>query len=117
FSHVSCETGIRQPATDIIRAAHAQGVQVLLDGAQTVGAIPVNFSDLDCEYLTGSAHKWLCGPKGSGMLVIRRDRIAELIPRYVGGGSLSDPAPKNPEPLDNFKVAFNPAASRFEYGM
>lgn len=117
FSHVSCETGIRQPAVDMIRAAHARGVQVLLDGAQTIGAIPVNFRDLDCDYLTGSAHKWLCGPKGSGMLVIRRDRIAGLIPRYVGGGSLSDPAPQNPEPLDDFKVAFNPAASRFEYGM
>jgi selenocysteine lyase/cysteine desulfurase len=117
FSHVSCETGIRVPAAAMIRAAHDRGVQVLLDGAQSVGAFPVDFRALDCDYLTGSSHKWLCGPKGTGVLVVRQDRIPRLIPRYVGGGSLEKVVPGNNDPIEGVEVAFNPAASRFEIGM
>jgi L-cysteine/cystine lyase len=117
FSHVSCETGIRVPETDMIEAAHARGVEVLLDGAQTVGAIPIDFPASGADYLTGSVHKWLCGPKGTGILVIRQDRLDELIPRYVGGGTLTAPTPygrvENPE---RFRVTFTPGASRFEFG-
>ena len=74
----------------MIYLAHSQGTRVLLDGAQTVGALPLNFRELRCDFMTGSTHKWLCGPKGTGVLVIRRDRLDELTPRYVGGGSLAD---------------------------
>jgi selenocysteine lyase/cysteine desulfurase len=117
FSHVSCETGIRVPAASLIRLAHERGVPVLLDGAQSVGAFPVDFRALDCDYLTGSAHKWLCGPKGTGVLVVRRDRLVDLWPRYVGGGSLDRGAPGNNDSFDGVQVAFNPTAARFEMGM
>lgn len=117
FSHVSCETGIRVPAEEMIALAHERGAQVLLDGAQTVGAIPIDFPTTRADYLTGSVHKWLCGPKGTGILVIRQDHLDELIPRYVGGGTLTQPTPygrvANPE---QFRVTFTPAASRFEFG-
>ena len=118
FSHVSCETGIRQPAKEMIDLAHRQGARVLLDGAQSVGMFPVDFQALGCDYLTGSVHKWLCGPKGSGVLAIRKDRLDELTPKYVGGGSLADGFPwdqlDHPETI---RVSFAPSASRFEYGM
>ena len=118
FSHVSCETGTRNPAKQIIDASHAAGVPVLLDGAQTFGAIPVDFKALNCDYFTGSAHKWLCGPKGTGILAVRRDRLDSLTPAYIGGGSLSDGFPwaelDNPESV---RTVFAPAASKFEYGM
>jgi selenocysteine lyase/cysteine desulfurase len=117
FSHVSCETGIRVPARALIREAHERGVPVLLDGAQSVGAFPIDFRSLDCDYLTGSAHKWLCGPKGTGVLVVRRDRISDLLPRYVGGGTLDRGAPGNDDPIDGVQVSFNPTAARFEIGM
>ncbi len=117
FSHVSCETGIRVPAEAMIRLAHARGVPVLLDGAQTVGAFPVDFRALGCDYLTGSVHKWLCGPKGTGLLVVRRDRLADLTPRYVAHGALAEPTPHNLTPLENFRVTFVPAAAKFEFGM
>jgi len=118
FSHVSCETGIRMPAVEMTRLAHDRGVRVLLDGAQSVGAFPVDFHALGCDYLTGSVHKWLCGPKGTGMLAVRKDRLDELTPRYVGGGSLADGFPwdrlDHPEDV---RVKFHPTATRFEYGM
>jgi selenocysteine lyase/cysteine desulfurase len=117
FSHVSCETGIRVPAAEMIALAHDQGTLVLLDGAQSVGCLPVNFRDLGCDFLTGSTHKWLCGPKGTGVLVIRRDRLDELTPRYVGGGSLADPGPLNEDIVTQLRPSFVAVASRFEFGM
>jgi selenocysteine lyase/cysteine desulfurase len=118
FSHVSCETGIRNPASELIRLAHERGVHVLLDGAQSVGTLEVDFAALGADYLTGSAHKWLCGPKGTGILVVRKDRLDTLTPRYVGGGSLEDGFPwgdlDHPESI---RVKWQPSAARFEYGM
>ncbi|HLH73501.1 MAG TPA: aminotransferase class V-fold PLP-dependent enzyme [Chloroflexota bacterium] len=118
FSHVSCETGIRMPVKQMIELAHQQGARVLVDGAQSVGMFPVDFRALGCDYLTGSVHKWLCGPKGTGVLAVRKDRLDELTPRYVGGGSLADGFPwtqlDHPESI---RVQFAPATSRFEYGM
>lgn len=117
FSHVSCETGIRMPAAEMIRLAHERGARVLLDGAQSVGAFPVDFQALGCDYLTGSVHKWLCGPKGTGLLAVRKDRLDELTPRYIGGGSLADGFPWDQlDQPEEVRVAFNPTATRFEYG-
>jgi selenocysteine lyase/cysteine desulfurase len=118
FSHVSCETGIRNPAAELISIAHESGAQVLLDGAQSVGVLAIDFPSLGADYLTGSAHKWLCGPKGTGILYVRRDRLDGLAPAYVGGGSLDDGFPwtelDRPETI---RVRFQPTAARFEYGM
>jgi selenocysteine lyase/cysteine desulfurase len=118
FSHVSCETGTRTPAAEIIQVAQARGVQVLLDGAQSFGAFPVDFKALNADYYTGSAHKWLCGPKGTGILVIRRDRLEGVTPAYVGGGSLGGDFPYaqlgQPESI---RVQFAPNAAKYEYGM
>lgn len=118
FSHVSCETGIRNPAPELIRTAHGRGVQVLLDGAQSVGALEVDFAGLHADYLTGSAHKWLCGPKGTGVLVVRKDRLDTLTPQYVGGGSLDEGFPwAEIDRPESIRVKWHPSAARFEYGM
>ncbi|HEX5416744.1 MAG TPA: aminotransferase class V-fold PLP-dependent enzyme, partial [Chloroflexota bacterium] len=69
------------------------------------------------DYLTGSVHKWLCGPKGTGVLVVRQDRLDELTPRYVGGGSLAEFPYDTLDQPEKIQVEFAPAASRFEYGM
>jgi selenocysteine lyase/cysteine desulfurase len=118
FSHVSCETGLRNPAAELIALAHEAGAQVLLDGAQSVGVLEVDFPALGADYLTGSAHKWLCGPKGTGILVVRRDRLDGLTPAYVGGGSLDDGFPwTDLDRPETIRVRFQPTAARFEYGM
>jgi selenocysteine lyase/cysteine desulfurase len=65
-------------------------VPVLLDGAQGVGAVPVDVRALGCDAYAGAGQKWLCGPDGSGMLYVSaelRERLA--VPRR-GYGNLLD---------------------------
>src|SRR6202011_5937216 len=104
-------------AAELIELARSRGARVLLDGAKLVGVFAVDFHALGCDYLTGSSHKWLCGPKGTGLLVVRKDRIDELTPRYVAHGALAEPFPHGTGSLADVHPAFVQAASRFEYGM
>jgi L-cysteine/cystine lyase len=86
-SHVSWITGCIAPA-----ALASAGVPVVYDGAQGVGAVPVDVKVLGCAAYAGSGQKWLCGPDGSGMLYVApefRERVPSLVPSYV---TLSDPA-------------------------
>ena len=64
---------------------------MLLDGAQGLGAVPVDVRELGCDFYAASGQKWLCGPIGSGYLYVRADRIEELSPIAPGYGSLADP--------------------------
>jgi L-cysteine/cystine lyase len=92
-----------------VPALAATGVPVLLDGAQGLGAIPVDVRALGCDFYAASGQKWLCGPTGSGCLFVKRERIDELVMPWPGYGSLADPL----DPL-----AFQPAegAARFDVG-
>lgn len=75
-SHVSWITGEQAPAA----LAELPGeVPVLLDGAQGIGAVPVDLAALGCTFYAGAGQKWLCGPVGSGMLWVApawRERLA-----------------------------------------
>jgi L-cysteine/cystine lyase len=94
------------PATRLIACSHVSwvsgrvidtealsqtGVPVLLDGAQGLGAIPVDVRRLGCDFYAASGQKWLCGPTGSGCLFVKRERIDELLTPWPGYGSLADP--------------------------
>jgi L-cysteine/cystine lyase len=73
------------------------GVPVLLDGAQGVGAVPVDVGALGCAFYAGSGQKWLCGPIGTGMLYVAPDwqervRPATFAyPSYEDAGRSLDP--------------------------
>jgi L-cysteine/cystine lyase len=85
-SHVSWLNGCVAPAE-----LSQLDVPVLLDGAQGVGAVPVDVEALGCDAYAGAGQKWLCGPDGTGMLYVRpalRERLA--IPRR-GYGNLQEP--------------------------
>jgi L-cysteine/cystine lyase len=71
-------------------ALTATGVPILLDGAQGVGAVPVDVEVLGCAFYAASGQKWLCGPEGSGCLYVRRDLRDELAVPWPGYGSLAD---------------------------
>ena len=86
-SHVSWLSGAFAP-----RELAALDVPVILDGAQGVGAVPVDVEALGCAAYAGSGQKWLCGPDGSGMLYVSpgyRDRVPAVVPSYW---NLSEPA-------------------------
>ena len=80
-SHVTYTTGLRLPVAAIAKLAHAAGALMIVDGAQAPGGLPVDVPSLDCDAYATSAHKWLLAPKGTGLLVIRKeaqDRIRPL---------------------------------------
>ncbi|HEX5909323.1 MAG TPA: aminotransferase class V-fold PLP-dependent enzyme [Thermoleophilaceae bacterium] len=86
------------------------GAPVLLDGAQGIGAIPVDVAELGCDYYAGSGQKWLCGPVGSGYLWVRGDRIEQLSPAAPGYGSLADP-------LKALELDLREGAARYDTGL
>jgi L-cysteine/cystine lyase len=75
MSHVSRQSGTVVPASALAAALRPRGVPMLLDGAQGPGNVPVNFHEIGCDYYSLCGHKWLLGPKGTGALLIRKDRI------------------------------------------
>lgn len=84
FSLACHETGeLLAGVPELARRVHAAGALLHLDAAQAVGKIPVDVRELDCDFLSFSAHK-LGGPKGVGALYIRSG--VELPPLIDGGG-------------------------------
>jgi selenocysteine lyase/cysteine desulfurase len=68
----------------------ATGVPVLLDAAQSIGAVPVDVRELGCDFYAASGQKWLCGPEGSGCLWVRAERLEDLLVPWPGYSSLAD---------------------------
>ena len=85
-THVSNVMGTINPVKEIIRRAHAKGVPVLVDGAQSVPHLPVDVQDLDADFFVFSGHK-LSGPTGIGVLYGRAE-LLEAMPPWQGGGSM-----------------------------
>jgi selenocysteine lyase/cysteine desulfurase len=60
--------------------AHSKGIEVLVDGAHSFGLLDFNIPDLHCDYFGTSLHKFLSAPIGSGMLWIKKTKIAKVFP-------------------------------------
>jgi cysteine desulfurase/selenocysteine lyase len=84
--HLSNSLGTVNPAKRIIEAAHARGVPVLLDGAQSVAHLPIDVRELDCDFFVFSGHK-LYGPTGIGVLY-GKAALLEAMPPWQGGGDM-----------------------------
>ncbi|MFO0336167.1 MAG: SufS family cysteine desulfurase [Pseudomonadota bacterium] len=86
MSHVSNALGTVMPVREIVAAARARGVPVLLDGAQAVPHLRVDVQALDCDFYAFSGHK-LYGPTGIGVLY-GREALLEAMPPWQGGGDM-----------------------------
>lgn len=84
--HVSNTLGTVNPVERIVTEAKARDIPVLIDGAQAVAHLPVDFAALGADFYTLSAHK-LYGPTGFGCLLGRRERL-EAMPPWHGGGDM-----------------------------
>jgi L-cysteine/cystine lyase len=104
-SHVTWRTGCVVDAEGL----RASGRPLLLDGAQALGAIPVDVAALGCDFYAASGQKWLCGPDGIGYLWVNPDRAAALWPASPAYSSLVDPH----GPLD---LKLHPDARQFDSG-
>jgi L-cysteine/cystine lyase len=85
--HVGWMTGTLAPA-----GLAELEIPVLLDGAQGVGAVPVDVGALGCAAYAGAGQKWLCGPDGTGMLYVSPALRERLAVRRRGYGNLAEPA-------------------------
>lgn len=112
-SHVSYSTGAALPLKEIVELAHSRGALVLADGAQSVGAIPLDLPASGVDFYAFPGHKWLMGPEGTGGLYVRQDRIAELEPTFIGFFGI-DPASYGSH--DPHRFALTLGASRYEIG-
>ena len=86
MAHVSNALGTVNPVKEIIDAAHAVGVPVLVDGAQAGSHLPVDVQALDADFYAFSGHK-LYGPTGIGVLY-GKERLLNAMPPYQGGGDM-----------------------------
>ena len=93
FTHLTSTVGDLMPARELCRAARERGVLTLVDGAQSFGLMDVDLKQIEPDFYSGSAHKWMCGPKEAGVLFVRADvqpRLsASVISAYPGAVGIS----------------------------
>lgn len=80
LTHVINWNGQVLPVRRIADIAKARNIEVLVDAAHSFGQLEYKISELNCDYLGTSLHKWMCGPLGSGMLLIRKEKISGIWP-------------------------------------
>ena len=78
--HMVNITGQILPVQKICNMAHSYGVEVMVDGAHTVGHIKVDIAELDRDYYGSSLHKWLSVPLGAGLLYVKEECIPKIWP-------------------------------------
>ncbi|MFQ5640175.1 MAG: aminotransferase class V-fold PLP-dependent enzyme [bacterium] len=109
--HVTTSTGQILAVKEIGELAAKHNLWYFLDGAQSAGMIPLNVHEIGCHAFAASGHKWLLGPKGTGLLYVRQDMLDVVEAKWVGAYSNTG----------NFDMAtgefhFHPTAQRYEYG-
>jgi L-cysteine/cystine lyase len=113
LSHVAYGTGAVLPVRQIAELAHDRGALVLVDGAQSAGAIEVDCPALGVDFYAFSGQKWFCGPEGTGGLYVSAAGMELLQPTYVGYGTVDH---EKYRPNDPGSFAVVGTAARYEAG-
>lgn len=106
-AHVSNVLGIINPVKEMVALAHAKGIPVSVDAAQSVAHLRVDVQDLDCDFLSFSAHK-IYGPTGLGVLYGKEKWLNQLPPAEGGGEMI--------EHVSFDKTTYNTLPYKFEAG-
>ena len=106
-THVSNALGTVTPIEELVAIAHAHGVRILIDGAQSVAHIPVNVSALDTDFFVFSGHK-IFAPTGIGVVYGKSDVLESARPYHGGGNMIKD--------VTFERTVYNPAPNKFEAG-
>ncbi len=84
--HMTNTNGMILPVNEVSAIAHQKGIHVCVDAAQTIGQIRTNIKELGCDFYAASGHKWLWGPKGTGILYAKKEKQHLLKPLMVSSG-------------------------------
>ncbi|GHO77604.1 cysteine desulfurase [Ktedonobacter sp. SOSP1-85] len=84
ISHVTWTTGAVLNVRAVNRLGHEHNIPVLIDGAQSAGAIPLDMQELEADFYAIPMQKWLCGPEGTGGLFASREALKHITSTYVG---------------------------------
>ncbi len=83
FPHVVAFTGQVFPVAKVSALARSKGIFSFVDGAHSAGHIELRLDDLGCDAFATSLHKWMLGPRGTGFLFMRREKIANIWPIWA----------------------------------
>jgi len=108
--HMINITGQILPVRKVVAMARGKGIPVVVDGAHALAHFDFKLSDLDCDYYGCSLHKWLFAPHGTGLLCVRRAKIADLWPLMAANEDQSDDIRKFEE------IGTHPAANYLAIG-
>ena len=86
-THLTNTIGDLFPVKAICALAHERGVMSLVDGAQSFGLLAVDLADIQPDFYTGSAHKWPCGPKETGVLYVNQRNQTKLWASIISAGA------------------------------
>ncbi|WP_025763284.1 aminotransferase class V-fold PLP-dependent enzyme [Dyadobacter tibetensis] len=80
ITHIINWVGQIMPVKKISQMAHKHGIEVIVDGAHSFGLLDFKIPDLECDYFGTSLHKFLSAPLGTGMMWIKKEKIAKIFP-------------------------------------
>jgi selenocysteine lyase/cysteine desulfurase len=112
ISWVQFASGYRVDLARLSAACRERGVWLVLDAIQGVGQLPLDLRATPVDLVACGGQKWLLAPWGSGFLYVRRDRIAQLTPRFTGW--LAFRGTDDLSRLTDYDPTFRPDARRFE---
>lgn len=110
-SWVGYASGYRIDLDSLVRQAHERGVLVFLDAIQGLGVFPLDLSKTPVDFLAADGHKWMLGPEGAGVAMIRKPHLEKLRCGSVGWGSV-----KNSHNYASPSFDLRNEAARFEAG-
>jgi L-cysteine/cystine lyase len=113
LSHVLWNTGQVLPLAEIVSLCHQQGVEVLVDAAQSVGMLPLGLGELGVDYYAFTGHKWWCGPAGVGGLYVRPEVLESLSPTFIGWRGIEMDNQGNPQDWKSGSRRFEVATSAY----